>query len=216
MFRATIAALPDHRDVLVFLVARLAYTDGLVALFAFGGIYAAGALYWQTVQIGLFGILLTVTGTVGAFIGGRLDDWLGSRRVIVIMLWALIFASLGVLSVDGGHIFFVVAVTPIEPGGPLFSTPQEIAYLAFGGIIGFVVGPLQAASRTLLIRLAPADRLTQFFGLYAFSGKMTSFLGPLAVAGVTALFADQRIGISSILVFFLVGAALLAFVPKQK
>ena len=214
--RATIAALPEHRDVLVFLVARLAYTDGLIALFAFGGIYAAGTLYWQTVQIGLFGILLTVTGTVGAYIGGRLDDWLGPKRVIVIMLWALIFASLGVLSVDGRHVFFVLAVTPITPGGPLFSTPQEVAYLAFGGVIGFVVGPLQAASRTLLIRLAPADRLTQFFGLYAFSGKMTSFLGPFAVAGVTALFADQRIGISSILVFFLVGAALLVFVPKQK
>ncbi len=207
---ATVRALGDHRTVFLFLVARMAYTDGLVALFAFGGIYAAGALGWRTMEIGLFGIWLTITGTAGAWLGGRLDDRLGPKRVATLALWVLMAASLGILSVDAGHILFVVAVPAIEAGGALFASPQEVAYLAFGGVIGFVVGPLQASSRTLLVRLAPADRMAQFFGLYAFSGKMTSFFGPLTVGAVTALSGDQRIGIAAILVFFAVGAVLLA------
>src|SRR6185295_9557028 len=80
--RATIKALPATPSVLRFFIANMIYTDGLIALFAFGGIYAAGTFGWQTIQIGIFGILLTVTGTLGALIGGRLDDALGAKPVI--------------------------------------------------------------------------------------------------------------------------------------
>ena len=69
--------------MLVFLLANMIYMDGLVALFALGGIYAAGVFGWTTIEIGLFGILLTITGTAGALLGGRLDDTIGSKRVIL-------------------------------------------------------------------------------------------------------------------------------------
>ena len=70
------------------------YTDGLIALFAFGGVYAAGVFGWTTTELGLFGILLTVTGTIGALVGGRLDDRLGGKPVIL--------GSLVILAVVGG------------------------------------------------------------------------------------------------------------------
>ena len=57
-----------------FLLANMIYTDGLVSLFAFGGIYAAGTFGWNTIQIGTFGIILAIAGTFGAWLGGKLDD----------------------------------------------------------------------------------------------------------------------------------------------
>ncbi len=77
-------------------------------------------------------------------------------------------------------------------------------------MIGLVVGPAQAASRTLVVRLAPPGRITQFFGLFALSGKVTSFMGPLLVAVVTAAFASQKAGMAVLVVFFAVGALILS------
>ena len=77
-------------------------------------------------------------------------------------------------------------------------------------VIGLTVGPMQAASRTLLVRIAPLGKMTEYFGLYALTGKVTSFAGPLAVGALTTISGSQRVGISIVVVFFVVGAALLA------
>jgi len=212
--RGTLAGLPRNREMAAFLIANMVYTDALVALFAFGGIYAAGTFGWQTLQIGVFGILLACAGTLGAFVGGRLDDRLGPKKVIAGSIIVLLLAITTILSVDREHLFFVVQVTPPRPGGGLFAAPAEQAYLALGLLIGAVAGPLQAASRSLLIRLAPRERLTQFFGLFALSGKLTSFLAPLAVGLVTALTRSQKAGMAVLIVFFLAGLALLSRVRE--
>jgi MFS transporter, UMF1 family len=96
------------------------------------------------------------------------------------------------------------------PGGPLFAAPAEKAYIVLGALIGAAAGPLQAASRTLLIRLAPPDRITQYFGLFALSGKVTSFMAPLAVSLVTAITMSQKAGMTVLVVFFLAGLVLLS------
>jgi MFS transporter, UMF1 family len=80
--------------------------------------------------------------------------------------------------------------------------------MGLGAIIGAVAGPLQASSRVLMAQLSPADRMTQAFGLFALSGKVTSFAGPLAVAVVTGIAQSQRIGVSAIVAFFAAGLVL--------
>ena len=75
--KRTLGELPKQKSLATFLLANMIYTDGLVSLFAFGGIYAAGTFGWHTIQIGTFGILLAIAGTFGAWIGGKLDDRLG-------------------------------------------------------------------------------------------------------------------------------------------
>jgi MFS transporter, UMF1 family len=206
--RETLRDLPRRRSLAAFLLANMIYIDGLVSLFAFGGIYAAGTFGWSTIQIGSFGVILAIAAAFGAFIGGRLDDLFGSKRVIAGAMVLLLTAIAGILVIDPSHILFM-EVTPPQPGGALFAAPAERAYLLLGCLIGIAGGPLQAASRTMLIKMAPADRVAQYFGLLALTGKVTSFIGPLAIATITAITASQKAGMAVLLVFFVAGLALL-------
>lgn len=205
----TVRALPGHRDMLYFLIARMLYADGLAAIFAFGGIYGAAVFGWGAMELGLFGIILTVTGVIGAIIGGFLDDRMGSKTVIMVALALLLAGVAGILSVDKTHAFIVLDVAAKEPGSAPFSSTGEKVFLGFAILVGLVAAPVQSASRALLARLAPPDQITQYFGLFAFSGKVTAFLAPFLVATVTAATGDQRLGMASIAVFLIAGMALM-------
>jgi UMF1 family MFS transporter len=207
--KQTLLELPKQRSMAAFLLANMIYTDGLVSLFAFGGIYAAGTFGWNTIQIGSFGILLAIAGTFGAWLGGKLDDSLGPKRVITGSLLILLTAIIAILLVDKDSILFITVAAPL-PGGALFTAPAERAYLVLGCLIGAAGGPLQAASRTLLIRMAPKDRIAQYFGLFALTGKVTSFIGPLLIGIVTAVTDSQKAGMAVLVLFFVAGLVLLA------
>jgi UMF1 family MFS transporter len=206
--RRTLSELPQHQSMAAFLLANMVYTDGLVSLFAFGGIYAAGTFGWNTIQIGTFGILLAIAGSFGAWIGGKLDDRLGPKRVIAGALIILLLSAIWILTVDRDHVLLMQVAPPV-PGGGLFAAPAEKVYLLLGCLIGMAGGPLQAASRTLLIRMAPKDRIAQYFGLFALTGKVTSFVGPLLIGFVTWATASQKTGMAVLVVFFLAGLLLL-------
>jgi UMF1 family MFS transporter len=212
--RQTLGELPKRRSMAAFLLANMIYTDGLVSLFAFGGIYAAGTFGWHTLQIGTFGILLAIAGAFGAWLGGKLDDALGPKRVIAGALLVLLLSCVSILMVDKDTIWFVEVAPPV-PGGGLFAAPAERAYLVLGVLIGMMGGPLQAASRTLLIRMAPQDRIAQYFGLFALTGKVTSFVGPLLIGIVTAVTDSQKAGMAVLVLFFIGGLALLSRVKEQ-
>jgi UMF1 family MFS transporter len=171
---------------------------------------------WGAAELGLFGIVLTVTGTIGALTGGLLDDRLGSKAVIVTALLFFIAGSLGVLSIDADEVLFVVPVAPKADGSGLFASAGEQAYLAFAVLIGLSAGPIQASSRTLLARLCPPEKTTEFFGFFAFSGKITAFAAPLAIGLVTALTDSQRLGISAALAFLIGGLVLLLWVRAPR
>jgi MFS transporter, UMF1 family len=199
----------NHRQVALFLIARMLYADGLGAVFAFGGIYAATVFGWGASELGLFGIILTIAGTIGAATGGMFDDRFGSKRVIGWTLCLFILASIGVLSVDKTNVLFVHPVAPKLQGSAPFASVGEQVYLAFAILIGLASGPIQAASRTLLARLTPPEKTTKFFGLFSFSGKITAFAAPLAIGVVTAATGSQRLGIGTSLVFLIGGLLLL-------
>jgi UMF1 family MFS transporter len=212
--RDTLRELPKQRSMAAFLLANMVYTDGLVSLFAFGGIYAAGTFGWHTIQIGTFGILLAIAGTFGAWLGGKLDDRLGPKRVVAGSMLILLTSTIVILMVDKDSILFIKVAPPV-PGGGLFAAPAEQVYLVLGCLIGMAGGPLQAASRTLLIRMAPKDRIAQYFGLFALTGKVTSFVGPLLVGIVTAVTASQKAGMAVLVLFFVAGLALLSRVREK-
>src|ERR1700759_4473378 len=212
--RQTLSELPKRKSLAAFLLANMVYTDGLVSLFAFGGIYAAGTFGWNTIQIGSFGILLAIAGTFGAGIGGKLDDRLGPKRVISGSRIILLISVIWISTVDRDHVLLMQVAPPV-PGGGLFAATAEKAYLLLGCLIGMAGGPLQAASRTLLIRLAPKGRIAQYFGLFALTGKVTSFIGPLLIGVITAATASQKAGMAVLVVFFVTGFVLLMRVREE-
>ncbi|MGJ4914042.1 MFS transporter [Bradyrhizobium oligotrophicum] len=213
--KQTLRSLPQQRDVALFLLANMIYTDGLVSLFAFGGIYAAGTFGWNTIQIGTFGIILAAAGTFGGWLGGKLDDFLGPKRVIAGSMTLLLLAIVAILMVSRDSVLFI-PVTPAVPGGPLFASLPERAYLLLGCVIGACGAPLQAASRSLLIRMVPKERVAQYFGLFALTGKVTSFIGPLLIGTITAVTASQKAGMAVLVLFFATGLLLLARVSSDR
>ncbi|MEM7566905.1 MAG: MFS transporter, partial [Pseudomonadota bacterium] len=208
---ATLRRVRALRNVMLFLLARMLYADGLAALFAFGAIYASGVFGWGTTELGLFGVLLALTAALGAYLGGRLDDALGPKPLVAGALVLLIGASLVVVGLGPNS---VLGVATPDPDG-LFAGTAERVYLGVAALIGLGSGPVQSASRTLLARLAPPDAMTAFYGLYAFSGRATSFAAPLLISATTALFASQKAAVIVVIGFLGAGLLLLVFVRNE-
>ncbi|MEQ9519271.1 MAG: MFS transporter [Parvibaculum sp.] len=213
--RDTFAKLRAYKNIALFLVARMTYYDGLSAIFAFGGIYAAGTFDWEIQTLGLFGILLSIFAAVGAFLGGYLDDRLGSRKTVLLSVAGLLVGTLLSVSITADTILFFVEVAPRTASDPIFGSTGERLYLLAGVLIGVSGGPAQAASRTLLARLAPKEMMNEFFGLYALSGKATSFIAPLMIGLATAAGGHQRAGLFVVVGFLVVGFLLLLPVREE-
>jgi len=212
----TFAKIPKLKNVAIFLLARMVYSDGLAAIFAFGGVYAAAVFSWTSIELAIFGIVLAFFAAIGAYAGGVLDMKWGSKPTIILSIVGLIIGALGAVSVSTGHVLFVVPVAPVDPEAGLFSSAQEQLYLVFGTVIGIASGPTQAASRTMLARLAPSEQITEFFGLFAFSGKVTSFAAPALIALATSVLGDQRAGLLVIILFLVCGLLLLLPVREER
>jgi UMF1 family MFS transporter len=212
--RATLRDARQHPGVIRFLLANMVYQDALVALFAFGGIYGAGVFGWGATELGIFGILLTITGTAGALIGGRFDDRLGAKPVIMTAIGLLLFVCIGVLSLGRDYVLFTIPTAPPQPNDGLYGSLPEKLFVGFGLVIGAVAGPLQASSRSLLARLVPPGEAGRYFGLLALSGRVTSFLAPLLVAIATDAFNTQAAAPAVLIGFLVVGGLVLSGVRR--
>jgi len=182
----TLRKIRSYSQIARYLLARMIYTDGINTLFAFGGIYAAGTFGMPFSELIMFGIAINLTAGLGAVMFAWLDDRIGPKRVILIAL-----AALTIL------------------GGILLIIQDKTMFWVFGVPLGLFVGPAQSASRSLMAHIAPAELRTEMFGLYAFSGKATAFIGPALLALATDMFHSQRAGMATILIFFIAGGFLL-------
>ena len=206
---ATLRRLRQYRNALTFLIAFMLYNDGLAAIIAFGGVYASATFGWSTTTLGIFGIILTVFAIPGAFLGGRLDDRLGSKRTVQLATFGVIVATIGIVGITADRIFYVLPAAPIAHDRALFGSAQEKAFMACALLLGFCMGPMQAASRTLVGRLAPAGMSGEFYGLFALSGRATAWMAPFAIGVVTAATQSNRLGVACVLVFLVLGFILL-------
>jgi len=198
---ATLRGLPRHPSLLAYLGSSMLYRDALNGIYAFGGIYAAGVLGWSIVQIGVFGILAALVGAVFCWIGGRADSRFGPKPVIVTCILVLILVCIVIVTTDRS----MVLLMPVDSESRL---PDVVFYIC-GGMIGAGGGALQAASRTMMVRQANPERMTEAFGLYALSGKVLSFIAPALIALATTLTESQRLGVTPLIGLFLLGLVLL-------
>ncbi|MGC9417762.1 MAG: MFS transporter [Rhodovulum sp.] len=202
--RATLARLPRTPSLMSYLLSSMFYRDALNGMYVFGGIYAAGVLGWSVVDVGIFGILAVISGAVFSWVGGLADYRYGPKPVIVVCVVLLTLVGIGVIFVSRDSLFGMAV-----PSG---STLPDIAFYVLGATIGAAGGALQTASRTMMVRQANPARITESFGLYALAGKATSFLAPLSIGIATDITGNQQAGITPLVVLFLIGLFLLAFV----
>ncbi|MDV7271206.1 MFS transporter [Thioclava sp. A2] len=205
--KATLRTLPRSRNLFMYLLSSMSYRDALNGIYTFGGLYAAGVLGWSIIQIGIFGILGTITGAIFAWLGGRADARFGPKPVITFCLVLFVGVVIGIVFISRQSVFGI----PVTADSAL----PDIAFYVMGGLIGAGGGVLQAASRTMLVRQADPAKITEHFGLYALSGKATSFVAPLAIGITTQITGDQAMGITPIIGLFILGLILLTFVKPD-
>jgi UMF1 family MFS transporter len=211
----TIRSLPSRPHMLKFLIGRMLLGDGISSFIAFGGVLAAGLFGWTTTQLGLYAILLSIAAGIGTFIGGRVDQKLGSKLTVLIATGVVLFGAAGVGMVGKDTIFFLIPVAPAQPGGALFSSTPERMFLFFSLFVGLTFGPAQSSLRAWMAELAPPGETGRWFGLYALSGKATAFMAPLVIAVGTRLAGDQRIAVVVSAAFMALGALVLTSAPRR-
>ncbi len=188
----TLRSLKQYKNILTFLIARMLYIDGLNTIFAFGGIFAAGTFGMSYAEVIQFGISMNIAAGIGAAAFAWMDDYKGSKKTILTALAVMIVSGSGMLVVHSKLMFWIL-----------------------GMVLSLCVGPIQAASRSLMVRLAPKKMLTEMFGLYAFSGKATAFMAPWIVGFITYSMDSQRLGLSIVFLFLFLGSLLLWLVKEN-
>lgn len=216
----TLRSLRHYRNVATFLVARMIYNDGKTAILTFGGIYAAGRFQWGPLDMLAYGAFLSIFAVFGGVFGGWLDDKVGSQKAILISIsgTAIGFAlslMMGPQTILGIWNFEPDAI-PMVYDGPFFNTVPEMIYVGIVIILAIFITAAYANSRTMLARIAPAEKMTEFFGLYALSGTATAFMAPLVVGVFTRGFESQVAGMASILLFLVIGFILMLFVRQER
>ncbi len=204
----TLRTLPQNTSLFAYLGSSMFYRDALNGLYTFGGIYAVGVLGWSVVQVGVFGIVAAITGAIFCWIGGFLDRAYGPKKIIIVCIFVLIFVCTLIIGTSRETFFS----TPLSET----STLPDRLFMFCGALIGAAGGIIQATSRTMMVFQADEERMTEAFGLYALSGRATSFLAPGLVGLFTQLTDSQRLGILPIIVLFLIGLVLLIWVDPKK
>lgn len=209
----TLRELKQRTGITKFLVARMLYQDGVNGLLILGGTFAAGMFGWATVEIGIYGIILNVVAIFGCIAAGWLDRRLGSKIVVIISLILLLAATLGIVSTGPGFVFFGLMPLSVEDSGGLFGTAAEKAYVLFGLLIGIAFGPVQASSRSYLARSVELSETGRYFGIYALSGRATSFMATLFFSVIAYASGSARLGMATLIIFLTAGLLLLVATP---
>ena len=215
----TVRSLKHYRNVATYLFARLFFNDGMTALLTFGGVYAAGVFHWHALASIAYGIVLSIFAVFGGIFGGWLDDRLGSKAALFVSVGGTVIFGLLSLSMGPDRIFWFIPHDIHAPPVidlPFFSTSPELIYLGLLIIVAICVTASYANARTMMARIAPVERMTEFFGLFSLSGQSTSFLATLSVTWLTSWTHSQRGGMLVIMVFLVAGLIGMIWVKEER
>ncbi len=180
--KKTILKIKEFPQIVKFLTAYFIYIDGVNTVIYFGGIFAKETLDFSMTEVITFFAIVQFTAISGAYVFGFLTDKIGVKKTINITLYLWMVVTLGAFLSYNVWSFYLVGLTA-----------------------GISMGSTQAASRAMMGRLIPEGMEAEFYGFYALTGKFSSILGPLLFGITSTVTASQRIGVLSILLFFIAG-----------
>ena len=189
----TLTHLRQYKNLALFLLAYFFYIEGVNTVIFFSGNYAQTTLGFSTSELLVFFLTVQTTAIVGSVVLGIVADSIGQKKTIVISLFMwLITVVLAYLVVD------------------------KTMFYAVGLIAGAAMGSSQSTSRSLMTKLTPPEKKTEFFGFYSFFGKSSAIIGPLVFGMVSFISGSQRLAIISLAFFFIVGLLILTKVKDPK
>jgi MFS transporter, UMF1 family len=215
----TVRSLDHYRNIGHYLGARAIFNDGMTGVLTFGGIYAAGTFHWGPLAMTIYGIELSVFAVFGGFFGGWLDNRFGSKRALFISIGGTAIAFALSLTMGPDRILWFIAYDPNAPpvhSLPFFRSWPELIYVGIVNFVAIFITAGYANARTMLARIAPPQKMTEFFGLFSLSGTSTTFMAPLAVSLLTVWTHTQRGGMVAVIVFLSLGLLWLTHVREER
>ena len=188
----TFKDLRKYKNIIWFLIARLFYMDGINAIFAVAAIYATIVFGMSTTDIIMLGIGTNIAAGIGSWVFSFIENKIGSKNIIVFSLICIFIISFAILLINQKNTFIILAIC-----------------------LSTFFGPIQSASRVYFAKFIPDEKKYEFFGFYSFSGKVTSFIGPILYGTITYTFSSPKLGMASLLVLFAVGLLLLTKVEND-
>jgi len=181
----TFHELRGYRQAFLMLVAFLLYNDGIQTIIRMASIYGAEIGIDRNAQIAAF-VVVQFTGIPCSFGFGWLAGRIGAKRALYLSL--TVYIGISIL-------------------GYFMTTTWHFFALAF--LVGMVQGGSQALSRSLFARMIPKHKSSEYFGFFSVFEKFAGIFGPALFAASVTLFGSSRAAILSVIVFFIVGAAVL-------
>jgi len=201
---ATVRSLKHYKNVAHYLGARTLFNDGLTGVLNFTGIYVAGTFGLSGLEMAAFGIEMCVFAALGGLLGGWLDDRFGSKTALLISIGGCTLSfTIGLTMAPDRILWFWHSAALARPtlALPIFNTWPRFLYLILGNLNAACVVAGYANSRTMMARIAPQEKMTEFFGLMSLSGTAATFLAPVAVTLMTAWTHSQRGGMFAVALF---------------
>jgi UMF1 family MFS transporter len=210
----TLKHLKNYKNLSLFLLAFFFYVEGINTVIFFSGNYASSTLHFSFMQLIVFFLIVQTTAILGAVLFGVLADSYGQKKTIILSLFIWILTILIAYNTSGKNsplVLFAAAKLNMDRD----TVVRGFFYLV-GLSAGSVMGGTQSVSRSLMSKLTPPDRKTEFFGFYSFFGKSSAILGPFVFGIVSYATGQQRLAILTIGIFFVVGLAILNYVNDPK
>jgi MFS transporter, UMF1 family len=189
----TITHLKNYKNLTLFLIAFFFYIEGVNTVIFFAGNYASTTIGFSETEVLIFFLTVQSTAIIGSILFGVISDSYGQKKTIIISL-------------------FLWMVTVVYA----FFVKDKTNFYIVGLLAGSVMGATQSTSRSLMAKLTPVERKTEFFGFYSFFGKSSAVLGPLVFGLVSYITKSQRFAILSIIFFFIVGIVFMTKVEDTK
>lgn len=191
-------------EAMKFLVGYLLYNDGIQTVIAVSAIFAVNELGFSSTNLILVILMIQFVAFVGALLFGRLAQRWGAKRTILasLMIWVVvvIYAWAGLKS------------TAVVLGMEM----RQLEFWVLGFIIALVLGGSQALSRSLFAQMIPRNQEAEFYSFYEISERGTSWMGTFVFGVVNQMFGSMRLGILSVMFFFIMGLLLLPFVNVRR